>query len=205
MEEDSRKRFKTCPDIRGITHYRPAAISVTILPIFLLLLEHNARVIRLVNHPMPKTIRIGNAQGFWGDSVDAPRRLVEQAPDLDYLTLDYLAEVSLSIMAIQQQHTPDAGYEYARTNIECLGASHAVKGVLPEPELLETVLRIGGADPRKEAVERFAKELMPLVCGGPQGTTGYQAGRPRVSPVFGYWPCLIEAGRVPAHVEIVAV
>jgi hypothetical protein len=40
---------------------------------------------------------IGNAQAFGGDDPDAPARLVRQQPDLDFLTLDYLAEVSLFI------------------------------------------------------------------------------------------------------------
>src|SRR5690349_6782054 len=57
-----------------------------------------------------RPIIIGNAQGFWGDSVDAPARLVEQQPDLDYLTLDYLAEVSMSILASQRERDPTAGY-----------------------------------------------------------------------------------------------
>src|SRR6476660_1619155 len=55
-------------------------------------------------------IKIGNAQGFWGDSVDAPARLVSQQPELDYLTLDYLAEVSMSILAIQRERDSAAGF-----------------------------------------------------------------------------------------------
>jgi len=57
-------------------------------------------------------IKIANAQGFWGDSSLAPARLLKQVPDLDYLTLEYLAEVSLSIMAIQKEHNPDSGYAH---------------------------------------------------------------------------------------------
>ncbi len=64
------------------------------------------------------SVKIGNGQGFWGDSILAPVRLVESVPDLDYLTLDYLAEVSLSIMAIQKEKNPGLGY--ARDFIESL-------------------------------------------------------------------------------------
>src|SRR5947209_8932776 len=59
---------------------------------------------------MPPPIRIGNAQGFWGDRVDAASVLLAQEPALDYLTLDYLAEVSLSILAIQRDRDPSLGY-----------------------------------------------------------------------------------------------
>src|SRR2546423_10401937 len=58
----------------------------------------------------PPILRIGNAQGFWGDSPSAPARLVAQAPDLDVLTLDYLAEVSMSILAKQRERDTSKGY-----------------------------------------------------------------------------------------------
>lgn len=97
-----------------------------------------------------------------------------------------------------------AGYEYTRSNVECLGAGAAAPGVLPEPALLETVLRISVADPRKDAVEAFTKELVPLVTAGPQGTTGYAAGRPKVHPIFGYWPCLVAREHVHVEVQVIA-
>ena len=54
-------------------------------------------------------IRIANGQGFWGDWLDAPVRLVEQGP-IDYLALDYLAEVTMSIVQKQKQADPKLGY-----------------------------------------------------------------------------------------------
>ena len=54
-------------------------------------------------------IRIANGQGFWGDWLEAPVRLVEQGP-LDYLTLDYLAEITMSIVQKQKQADPKMGY-----------------------------------------------------------------------------------------------
>lgn len=66
---------------------------------------------------MKNLVRIGNGQGFWGDSIDAPVRLVEDGP-LDYLTLDYLAEVTMSIMQRQKEKNPQAGY--ARDFVELI-------------------------------------------------------------------------------------
>ena len=63
-------------------------------------------------------------------------------------------------------------------------------------QLTEVVLRIAAASDSREALEHFACELMPLVTAGPPGTTGYAAGRPRIHPVFRYWPCLIACERV---------
>lgn len=87
-----------------------------------------------------------------------------------------------------------AGYVYDRHLIECLGTGASVRGLvsrMSDTHLLETVLRISVADPSREAVERFSKEIAPLVTCGPQGVTGYAHGRPPVVPVFGYWPTLV--------------
>jgi hypothetical protein len=58
---------------------------------------------------MKKKIRIASGQGFWGDLPDAPVRQVEGGP-IDYLMLDYLAEVTMSIMQKQKARDPNAGY-----------------------------------------------------------------------------------------------
>jgi hypothetical protein len=58
---------------------------------------------------MKEKIRIAAGQGFWGDLPDAPVRQVEAGP-IDYLMLDYLAEVTMSIMQKQKARDPNAGY-----------------------------------------------------------------------------------------------
>ena len=91
---------------------------------------------------MSSPVRIGNAQGFWGDSVDAPARLVAQAADLDYLTLDYLAEVSLSILAMQRHKDPTVGY--ARDFIDVV---RSLTPVWKSGRKLRLIANAGGLNP----------------------------------------------------------
>src|ERR1700681_3551494 len=58
---------------------------------------------------MKQKIRIAAGQGFWGDLPEAPVRQVQEGP-VDYLMLDYLAEVTMSIMQKQKARDPKAGY-----------------------------------------------------------------------------------------------
>ncbi len=96
-----------------------------------------------------------------------------------------------------------AGYALHRTHIECLGNGDIVPGVKKNPSpLMECVLRIAVADPRREALDCFAKEIAPLVASGPQGVTGYASGRPHIREVFGFWPCLIQKSSVAPRVKL---
>jgi hypothetical protein len=99
----------------------------------------------------------------------------------------------------------ESGHEYRDACIECLGNADSVPSAnlaIHTPNLFECVLRIAVESHSKSTVEQFSRELMPLVTAGPQGTTGYAEGRPRVHEVFRYWPCLIEAERVQTQIEL---
>jgi len=98
-----------------------------------------------------------------------------------------------------------AGYELACTQIELLGFGGGVPGTwfwrkYQTPG--ELVLRVAAHDPRREAVECFAKQFAPLITSGPAGLAGYAAGRPQVRPVFAYWPTLVPKSLVDPHVEV---
>lgn len=100
-----------------------------------------------------RVVRIANGQGFWGDSVDAPVRLVQEGP-LDYLTLDYLAEVTMSILQKQRQRDPARGY--ATDFVEL------VRRILPflVARAIRVVTNAGGVNPEacRQALLEVARE-----------------------------------------------
>jgi hypothetical protein len=83
-------------------------------------------------------LRIGNGCGFWGDSVDAPARLAAEG-SLHYLTLEYLAELTMSILALQKQRDPQAGY--ASDFLDVLPT------LLPYLPALRIITNAGGMNP----------------------------------------------------------
>ncbi|MFN2570012.1 MAG: acyclic terpene utilization AtuA family protein, partial [Gemmatimonadales bacterium] len=58
---------------------------------------------------MPATVRVAGGQGFWGDWLEAPYRQITGGP-VDYLMMDYLAEVTMSILQKQKSRDPSRGY-----------------------------------------------------------------------------------------------
>jgi hypothetical protein len=89
-----------------------------------------------------KRVRIGNGCGFWGDNLDAPRELAEHGR-LDYLTLEYLAELTMSILALQKQRHPEAGYAS-----DFLDVLQQLISILQHQSGLKIITNAGGMNPR---------------------------------------------------------
>src|SRR2546423_2576205 len=103
---------------------------------------------------MKERIRIAAGQGFWGDLPDAPVRQVQDGP-IDYLMLDYLAEVTMSIM--QKQKARDASAGYARDFVPLM------KEILPAcvERNIKVIANAGGVNVTgcAAAVRNVANEL----------------------------------------------
>jgi hypothetical protein len=99
-------------------------------------------------------IVIANCGGFWGDDPTAARRQVEGGP-VDYLVMDYLAEVTMAILQKQRQRRPETGYatDFLAQLADVLPAC-AERGI-------RVISNAGGVNPLacKAAVERLAEEL----------------------------------------------
>src|ERR671930_371494 len=87
------------------------------------------------------SVRIGNGCGFWGDNLDAPVRLAREGR-LDYLTLEYLAELTMSILALQKQRDPATGYAH-----DFLDVLRRLTPILRDQPTLKIVTNAGGMNP----------------------------------------------------------
>ena len=68
----------------------------------------------------------------------------------------------------------------------------------------EVQLRVGVRSPDRKTVERFTREIAPLVLNGPPSVTGFAGGRPKVEEIVAYWPALVDKRVVATHVEVLA-
>jgi hypothetical protein len=83
-----------------------------------------------------------------------------------------------------------------------VNACHGPMAGEPQAEIAEVALRIGVRSTDKAAVERFAKELIPIALNGPPAVTGLGAGRPKVEEIVAYWPALIPKEMVAPQVSV---
>ncbi|MEO7653543.1 MAG: hypothetical protein ABIZ80_24050 [Bryobacteraceae bacterium] len=95
------------------------------------------------------------------------------------------------------------GLSFEEIHTEFLGinACHG-RVAMPPQDPSEVQLRIGVRGQDRRAVDRFTRELIPLVLNGPPGATGFGEGKPPVREIVAYWPALIPREQVQTRVEV---
>jgi hypothetical protein len=111
------------------------------------------------------------------------------------------------LAAIVKQQMDDRGLISRQWCVEILGAGDSNRRThydVVNDRLFEVVLRISAESDDRHSLEQLSRLFIPMVTAGPQGTTGYAEGRPRVRPIVRYWPCLIAASDIQLAVQPIA-
>ncbi len=104
---------------------------------------------------------------------------------------------------ILRDRLDDLGLKFEEIRSEFVGYNSCHGPLSIEPnEVNEVMLRFGVRGHNQHAVQRFGKELAPLILTGPPGVTGFSGGRPRASEVIAYWPSLIPKTAVTPRVVV---
>ncbi len=144
--------------------------------------------------PPPETLKVSvsYAAGYraeatllysWPDSV-------RKAQEADRIVRARLAQLGLQFDEI---HTEYIGWN----------AAHGMKLNIPPDDVPEVLLRIAARGQNKRDLERFTREIPPLVLSGPPGVSGYAGDRPGAQEIFAYWPTLVSRKNVHAKVELI--
>ena len=158
--------------------------------------ENRVRVSGARGRPRPETLKVSMA---WQEGFHAAGTLVVAGPQCIARARACAAAVR---SRLQQDGAAPAGFlaEVIGGGDLLPGSSMSGGGATAEP--WEVTLRIAVRDPAREPVERFTRELAPLVTSGPPGVTGYTGGRPRVRPVLAFWPTTVRRELVSPTYEI---
>lgn len=111
--------------------------------------------------------------------------------------------------AVLRQRLGDLGLQFETILTEFVGvdATHGPLALRDRDfgDVPEVQLRIGVRAPQREPVERFTREIAPLILNGPPSVTGFAGGRPKPEEIVAYWPALLDKSEVQACVDLVAV
>ena len=94
-------------------------------------------------------------------------------------------------------------FEEILTEYVGVDATHGRLAGTPHPDLAEVEWRVGVRSADLGAVERFTREIAPLILNGPPSVTGFAGGRPKVEEIVAYWPALIPKSEVKPAVDVV--
>jgi hypothetical protein len=95
-------------------------------------------------------------------------------------------------------------FEQVLTEFVGANAAHGLLAGEPSADLAEVQLRVGVRANDRAAVERFTKEIAPLILTGPPSVTGFAGGRPKVEEIVAYWPALIPKSEITSEVKLLA-
>jgi hypothetical protein len=130
---------------------------------------------------------VGTLVYAWPDAL-------QKAEAADRILRERLKGLGLAFEAI---HTEFLGVDATHGR---LGREAVDSATLPEVQL-----RIGVRAREQAPVERFTRELAPLILNGPPSVTGFAGGRPKPEEIVAYWPALIDKQVVKPMVEVVEV
>ena len=94
-------------------------------------------------------------------------------------------------------------FDQVLTEFVGANATHGALAGNPPGDLPEVQLRVGVRGENRSAVERFTKEIAPLILTGPPAVTGFAGGRPKVEEIVAYWPALIPKEEITPRVEVI--
>ena len=94
-------------------------------------------------------------------------------------------------------------FDHTLTEFVGVNATHGPLAGEPSRDLPEVQLRVGVRGGDRAAIERFTKEIAPLILTGPPAVTGFAGGRPKVEEIVAYWPALIPKSEISSRVEII--
>ncbi len=97
-----------------------------------------------------------------------------------------------------------AGLRFDAVRSELVGwdSTHGILVGEPPPDIPEVQLRVGVRSSQRSAVERFTRQIAPLVLAGPPSVTGFAGGRPKVQEVMAFWPALLPRDAVEPFVRV---
>jgi hypothetical protein len=106
--------------------------------------------------------------------------------------------------AILRKRLAALGLEFEQVLTEYVGvdATHGPLAGPPDPDLPEVQLRVGVRAREKAPVERFTREIAPLVLTGPPSVTGFAGGRPQVEEIVAYWPALVDRTEIEPYISV---
>ncbi|MBP9110612.1 MAG: DUF1446 domain-containing protein [Pyrinomonadaceae bacterium] len=156
--------------------------------------ENRVKVFGITGHPKTDFYKVSIA---YSDGYKSVGTLVYSWPDA--------YEKAQAADKILRERLDRLGLKFDLVLSEFVGvnATHGHLSGEPSPDIPEVQFRIGVRGQNKADIERFTKEIAPLILTGPPSVTGFAGGRPKVEEIMAYFPALIPKSLIETKVEIV--